>query len=107
MKMKTISNVKLYDKSIDIQYVNDNCSTVEEPYKKTMLEYLKNTERRSSCTTEKVYDYFEKKYVDIPIVAYHDEFFYWDDRDIYYFEEYNLKLAEEFVNHVLKQTERS
>ena len=105
--MELISDIKFYDKKIDLQTLKNNCSNAENPYKVNILKYLKDSKNRSSCTTDKVYDYFSNRFVNIPIVAYHDDSFYWDDRDIYYFEKYNLKLTEEFVNHVLEQTERS
>ena len=104
--MNTISKNKLYEKKIDLQLLKDTCSTVESVHKHTIISYLKNSKRASSCTTERVYDYFEDHFVEIPIVAYHDDKYYWDDRDIYYFEKYNMKLNDDFINHVLEQEDK-
>lgn len=99
----SITNANLYNvkNSDELKSYFDK---LENPNKKKILSYLKNSSFESSCTTEKVFDYVEKKITDIPMVSYCDNKFYWDDREIYYFEKYNLKLNDDFIEYVLKRS---
>lgn len=100
--MMFITDIKLYDK-VNTDELKSNLSKSEHPDKQLILEYLKNKSFISSCTSEKVMDYVNNKKTDIQIVAYHDDKYYWDDRFIYHFEKYNLKLNDDFINHVLNR----
>lgn len=101
--MKSISDIKLYG-NVDLSKLKESCSDIAITEKHEILDYLKNNSFASSCATEKVVDCFENKKTDIQMVAYHDDEYYWDDRDIYHFEKYNLKLNEDFIQHVLNRS---
>jgi hypothetical protein len=101
--MLFIADIKLYD-NVDIAELKSCLCESENSNKQEILKYLKNSLFESSCTTEKVFDYINNKRTDIPIVAYHDDKYYWDDRYIYYFEKYNLKLNDDFIEYVLKHS---
>lgn len=100
--MKYISSINLYGK-IDLQELKASCSVSALPEKNKVLEYLKKEKLISAYTTEKVFDLFKGKKTNIAVVAYNDETYYWDDRDVYYFENYNLKLNDDFIQHVLNR----
>lgn len=100
--MLPIAKVKLYGK-VDVEDLKYNLSDSSHLSKSLILKYLKKDKFISSCTTEKVFDFIKKEETNIPMVSYHDDQYYWDDRHIYYFEKYNLKLNDDFVQHVLSQ----
>lgn len=102
--MERITPVWLYSK-VNVEELKDNLSKTECKYKQIILEYLKNLNFRTAYTTERVFDFVKNKETDIPMVAYEDEKYYWDDREIYYFEKYNLKLNDNFIQYVIKKME--
>ena len=102
--MKYISEINIHKNDISAEELKRYLSDRESPYKDQILRYMHFDRFESACTTAKVYDYILDKETDIAMTSYHDELYYWDDRDIYYFEKYNIKLSDEFVSHVLRVT---
>ena len=49
----------------------------------------------------RVYDYIKKTYIPTTIIYYTDGEYIWDEREIYYFEHYNIKLADSFISKIL------
>lgn len=99
----SITNANLYN-IVNTDELRSYFDKFENPNKQKILSYLKNNLFESSCTTEKVFDYIENRSTNIPMVSYHDNRFYWDDREIYYFEKYNLKLNDDFIQYVLSRS---
>lgn len=72
----------------------------EIPEKHKVLEYLKSF-GKTACTTARVVDLFtgeEQSFIDD---ARSDGVYLWRDSEIYHFEKYNLKLNDDFIEHVL------
>jgi len=73
----------------------DNISTNEIKGKETVLQYLKSgSDAGVRCSA--VYDFVEKASTGKTIHCYTDGEFEWDDLEIYHFENYNLRLEDEF-----------
>ena len=70
-------------------------------HKNTILKYLRSF-NEDCVSAGKVFDEIENKQVDIALISYTDGEFYWNEADIYYFENYDLKLEDDFVQKVLK-----
>lgn len=68
--------------------------------KTKILNYLKSFEP-DSATGSKVFDEIKNKSTNIELLGYEDDSFFWDSNDIYYFENYDMKLSDEFVNSIL------
>ncbi len=101
--MKYISNINLYEQ-VDIEKLKTNLTLKPIIQKELILKYLKNKNLEVAYTTEKVIDYIMQEQTNVSVIAYCDDFFYWDSRDIYHFEKYDLKLSDDFINHVLAKT---
>lgn len=67
--------------------------------KESVLAYLKSGfDHGILCSA--VYDYVLNRSTGDTVHCYCDEEYEWDDREIYHFEHYNMKLNEKFLNHV-------
>lgn len=69
--------------------------------RKIILSYLKKFSP-SLFTSEPFVDVFSGKTIRDADNGYSDGEYVWYDSDIYYFEHYNLKLDEAFIDYVLK-----
>ena len=47
-------------------------------------------------------DLVKKENTHLPTYAYFDGVYFWTDEDTYHFEKYDMRLNDEFVNHVLE-----
>lgn len=77
-------------------------SNKEIPEKHKVLEYLKSF-GKTAYTTARVVDLFtgeEQTFIDD---ARSDGVYTWYDSEIYHFEKYNLKLNDDFIEHVLNR----
>lgn len=45
-----------------------------------------------------LYDYITNTLLTLSVRLYTDDEIYWDDEEIYHFENYNMVLNEEFIN---------
>ncbi len=70
-----------------------------ENSKKRVLDFLKNIEPYAiaACRTT---DEISGNSTDIPLCSYKFEDFYWDSRDILYFEKYDMPLYPDFLGAV-------
>lgn len=71
--------------------------------KDEIIEYLKNKNEFYDgvrCSTLK--DLVKQENTHLPTYAYFDGVYFWTDEDTYHFEKYDMRLNDEFVNHVLK-----
>lgn len=71
--------------------------------KKIILDYLENTPHVAESPSLAI-DVFTKERRFVPIAAQSDGKYIWRSDIAYYFDKYNLKLPEEFIDHVLNQT---
>lgn len=68
--------------------------------KDKVLEYMKHA-TVIAAAPGRVRDIFTNKPVPGEMLAYSDGSYYWGSEAIYYFDRYNLKLPEEFINHIV------
>jgi len=98
--MKFITHYAEYDSEENAKLI-DNISTNEIEGKGTVLQYLKNgSDAGVRCSA--VYDFVERASTGKTIHCYTDGEFEWDDSEIYHFENYNLRLEDEFIEKVLR-----
>ena len=71
--------------------------------KDEILEYLKNEKFYDGVRCSTLKDLVKKENTHLPTYAYFDGVFFWTDEDTYHFEKYDMRLNDEFVNHVLKE----
>ena len=79
----------------------------KEEYKnqRTIINYLKNAE---DVMYYPMYwhDVYTNEPIDIPACEMSDGEYRWPSVLVYYVEKYNLMLPEDFINHVMKNTDR-
>ena len=71
--------------------------------KDEIVGYLRNKKEFYDgvrCSTLK--DLVKKENTHLPTYAYFDGVYFWTDEDTYHFEKYDMRLNDEFVNHVLE-----
>lgn len=87
---------------MSISEFQKNVSTKPYESKKVILEYLK---RFPECafTSEPVRDKYTNEIVYGADNARSDGEYTWYEDEIYHFEKYDLKLNDDFINHVLSQ----
>ena len=68
--------------------------------KKKILEYLRNG-RITAAAAGTANDIITGKTIDEPFCMFTDGVYAWRSDTIYYVDKYNLKLEDEFINHVL------
>lgn len=100
--MREISNVKEFSGDKNYASVKEMISNTEVPEKNKILQYLKSF--KSDCAAGMtLVDEITGSDVDSGVNAYEDGIYYWDTRHIYHFENYNLKLNDDFVDYVLSK----
>ena len=79
-------------------------SKVEIEHKKEILSYLKKFPPHA-YSSGYVYDKISKAKTDIIDSLTGDGKYLWGTTEVYYFEKYNLKLNDDFIQYVLGKTE--
>lgn len=91
--------------------INDSIAhqDLEYPVKLAIIEYMKQRKYVISASSAKVIDFAanERQVDQYCRVTYSDGLYLWTANDIYYLEMYGMRLNEDFITHVLEQTERS
>lgn len=70
------------------------------PNKKRILEYLRGC-KVIAAAPGRMRDVFEDKTIPGQMLAYSDGTYYWGSEAIYYFDKYNMKLPDDFINRIL------
>lgn len=78
-------------------------SKTEITDKNTLLDYMRKTPE-TAFTSQPVYDKMTGDKVSDADNMHDDGEYYWFEEDIYHFEKYNIKLSDEFIDHVLRVT---
>ena len=71
------------------------------PNKEQILRYMKSG-RVIAAAPGRLKDVFTNQPIEGQMLAYSDGDYYWGTETIYYFEKYNLKLPDEFVQRALR-----
>lgn len=101
MKPKRIFNFTI--RKMDNDEFIKNISKNEILNKETVLNYLKQSPEYA-FTSEPVKDYYTGEIVYDANNARSDGEYIWYESEIYHFEKYNLKLNDDFIEHVLKHS---
>lgn len=72
-------------------------------YKDLILDYMKKCKTTSSAPAI-IHDVISNQKVDIPLECKTDGIYGWRTDIIYYIEQYDLKLPDDFISHVLAKT---
>ncbi len=81
-----------------------SCFSIEPvSHKDKILSYMKNTPV-VAATTALVTDYITKEQFYKANNAHSDGVYQWYEDEIYHFEKYNLKLNDDFIQHVLSNS---
>lgn len=78
------------------------CTENEIANKNDVLKYMKSV-KIDAYSTDYVFDVVTTKKTTIDEVIYSDGEYLWSSSWIYYFEKYNLKLNDDFIEHVLSK----
>ena len=85
--------------------INDIISTaVVLPEKAKILEYFQNHTSNAAYASSTIVDVTTHTDTKIPEALYNDGEYRWSATLVYLFEKYNLKLNDEFIQHVLSNS---
>ena len=98
MENKYLTNIDVNEMNI-VQLESITSDTPIE-HKQEILMYLKSFPE-CAFTSQPVYDKFTKQNLDSVDNAITDGIYTWYKSEIYYFEKYNLKLNNDFIEYVL------
>lgn len=70
------------------------------PNKSRILQYLRSC-KVIAAAPGRMRDVFSDKPIQGEMLVYSDGTYYWNTEAIYYFEKYNMKLPDEFINRIL------
>ena len=101
--MKPICSYEEFNTADAKSSVLDNISETAPEFKETVIEYLKSF-KPSSIAPTIAYDLISGEKLNITLYCSHDDLYYWRSDVIYYFEKYNLKLSDDFINYVLNKS---
>ncbi len=100
--MKGISCVKEFAGDDTYMPLKDLISDTPIKGKIKILKYLKSFS--SDCAAGmSLVDEITGDSLNTCVCGYEDCKYYWDDREIYHFEKYNLKLNDDFIEYVLNK----
>lgn len=100
--MKCVTNF-LVGNSLKIETLNDNKKELENSLKLKILDFFKN-HQPLTYSGSYVQDIVTNSKTNIPFRMYQEkDLFYWNDYHIYYFENYDLKLNDDFIDYVLNE----
>ncbi len=100
--MKYLGEYKELENNSNFPMLEDNISDVPCTSKDVILLYLKNNDFIKGAMPSLKHDIFSNEIIPGDCLYYSDGTFSWDYETIYYFEKYNMKLPDDFINHVLK-----
>lgn len=105
------------DKYDHLKRITDQCNEYGKPFKSylekmeygdikaALIKYLSTRSYVIEASTAKIYDYVKgEDNSDYCIATYSDGEYIWTSNDILYIEKYNMKISEDFISHVLKNT---
>ena len=100
--MKCVTDF-LVSNSLKIETLNDNKKELENSLKLKILNFFKN-HQPLTYSGSYVQDIVTNSKTNIPFRMYQEkDLFYWNDYHIYYFEHYDLKLNDDFIEYVLNE----
>ena len=97
--MKTISKAKEFSGENAHKSIKDLIGK-KIPQKSQILSYLKSFEPDCAAGMLLV-DEVSGKETALSVEGFEDGIYYWDSREIYHFEKYDMELDKDFIRHVL------
>ena len=99
--MNKVTNYKEFTEDNNAPSLFDSVLQINQENKTKILDYMRSFDADVVCPCA-VYDFVEKIYTQSTLVYYTDGDYIWDEREIYHFENYDIKLDDGFVNKALK-----
>ncbi len=96
--MKSISNYREFTRNPNL-LINNVCES-----KKLILDYL-NSFKTICASGMWLKDVIDGSIINIQVLGYSDGEYLWDTREIYHFEKYDMKLNDDFIQHVLDKVD--
>lgn len=90
-------------KDNNLPSIFDNMSTEAIPQKKAVLQYLRS-HKPTAYSPQDCFDIISGEKINEPLSCMDDGVYYWRSDLIYYFEKYNLKLLDSFIQSIIKKT---
>lgn len=100
--MKEISRIREFSGENAHKTIREQIMHEEPEDKHKILTYLKSFPADCAAGMSLV-DEITGETLESGVEGYEDGQFYWDSREIYHYEKYNIKLDEEFVQYVLNK----
>lgn len=90
--------------SSEVNINNIQATAILLPQKAKILAYFKNHTSNAAHASSTIIDLVTNQDTRLPKVAYNDGKYSWSSTLVYHFEKYNLKLDDDFIQHVLNNT---
>ena len=101
--MKSLNIYSDYMSDSTVGSIKDNISEKPIENKTVLLKYLKNRRAIASIIGVPIDVISGETITDDGWLLFSDGEYEWSNDIVYYFENYNLKLPDDFINHVLKK----
>lgn len=98
--MKEITNNIVFDEKKCAHVMKDGAQIQKCSEKDKVLKYLRSFDV-DSVSSGYVYDSVKKQYTDMKIEGYSDGEYAWESSQIYYFENYDIKLSDAFIKKAI------
>lgn len=96
--MKKIENYKEFD-SHEKESIKNNIGVKCPIDKNIVLHYLKSG-KNAGAVCSMTYDYVMDKRTNVVRDIYTDGTYLWDDAEIYHFDRYDMRLNDDFIQHI-------
>lgn len=100
--MREISRIREFSGEKSDKSIHEMISEKAIPQKDEILQYLKSFQPDCSAGML-LQDEITGELLKFGVNGFEDGNYYWDSREIYHFEKYNMQLEKEFVEYVLQK----
>ena len=100
--MKILGDYKELNSKASLPSLRDFCQDTQYEYQKEIIQYLRNG-HKDACSPGIVKDYFTGEIIEGELFCMSDGMYGWRSDIVYYVEKYNLRLPDDFIDHVLKK----
>ena len=103
--MKEITNYREFNQDEQAPSMRSTINQETIVNKNVVLDYMKSFEENIVCPC-RIRDEITGEIIEKTLVYYTGGEFIWDEREIYHFECYNIKLEKTFIDKVLLQKDK-
>ncbi len=90
---------RIVDSNFELK--NLKISKNPSPYKNIILDYFNSHTQNAAFASSTIIDVVTGEDTRLPKALYDDGEYQWNSTFVYHFEKYNLKLNDDFIQHVL------